>query len=52
MDARTQIETFVRSVNARNRYETMACLIVLPIFACIAVLFRVTALRISPKPYA
>lgn len=45
MDARTQIESFVRNVRARNRRETIACLILLPICACLTVVLPVMVLR-------
>jgi len=45
MDARAQIESFVRNVRARNRRETIACLILLPICACLTVVLPVLVLR-------
>ena len=45
MDSRAQIENFVRNVKARNRRETITCLLVLPIFVLIAVMVPVTVLR-------
>jgi hypothetical protein len=45
MDSQIRIEKFVRDAKAMQRRETIACLIVLPIFACLAVIIPVTMLR-------
>lgn len=45
MDRRTQIETFVRDIKARNRRETITGLVVLPVFAAVAAVLPVPLLR-------